>query len=631
MDGFELKQLANLRAHDICDLNSNQSARLAPIDIETTPSWLKKLAVDIKFKNATLRNDQFDLMNLNYQISKRALAKKKKAFYTEQALKLAKKLNHKKFIQSMEKRLARFQQNPNNLSYLNTSLNLIYKRQFNQALKNLTQISHSNKYRFYDRYRAYKGIRKLRKLQLNEKAYIKATEALAQFVQRSYNQYKKPSVSLTSRYHNTQILLARTYWTKNKVTKAINTLRITARKLKSKYSMAKVYFLRGRIDEERGKLTAAVWWYQQSLKQKKLSHFSNQPTQWFLAWNLRKLGENKKAIPAFESLIESSYDNFDKNRYKYWLAKTLQSENQTQKANQLFDELTTKDIMGYYGLLAARELGQNLKQVYSKRHLASVKQRSGSDLINENKVKWLLAVKENEVAGLYLSSLARRLRHNKEGDTHTWSQLFSYYLKSEQYLKMFADLGQLKRNLRQELITINPEIFFPRPYYDCVVKAAEKFNLSPSLVYAVIRQESAFNPNARSFAHAMGLMQLLPEVAKSTAKKYKLPLKNNSDLYNPNVNIPLGTAFLKELFARYNNQFIIAVASYNASEKAIQNWLKTRFNGDAIEFIEDIPYEETRTYVRLVMRNFIYYEIQQGASVPFTFPEWALNLKVAGN
>ena len=106
----------------------------------------------------------------------------------------------------------------------------------------------------------------------------------------------------------------------------------------------------------------------------------------------------------------------------------------------------------------------------------------------------------------------------------------------------------------------------------------------------------------------------------------QLPYKHFDDLYKPQINIALGAAHLRELFDKYNGMMIPTIASYNASESAIRGWLSTRYRGDSIEFIEDIPYEETKTYVRLVLRNFVYYQLLTSESLAIGFPEWTLNL-----
>nr|HMN70223.1 lytic transglycosylase domain-containing protein [Bdellovibrionales bacterium] len=152
------------------------------------------------------------------------------------------------------------------------------------------------------------------------------------------------------------------------------------------------------------------------------------------------------------------------------------------------------------------------------------------------------------------------------------------------------------------------------------------FNVAEELIYAIMRQESAFDPLARSPADAFGLMQILPEVASDIHKTSKVPYAEMEDLYQPNVNISMGAAHLRDLMKRHKGRFILAVAAYNASENAIRGWMKNRFRGDSLEFIEEIPYEETRTYVRLVMRNMIFYSLLNSKSASIEFPAWVLAL-----
>ena len=141
-----------------------------------------------------------------------------------------------------------------------------------------------------------------------------------------------------------------------------------------------------------------------------------------------------------------------------------------------------------------------------------------------------------------------------------------------------------------------------------------------------MRQESAFNPKARSFADAFGLLQLIPEVAQRANKKIEGTYKNADDLFNPQLNIKLGSYYLKQQWELYNNRFILASASYNATDRAIKSWIKTRYDGDTLQFIEDIPYEETRNYVKLVMRNYIFYKLINSDG-KIDFPEYCLQMK----
>jgi soluble lytic murein transglycosylase len=131
--------------------------------------------------------------------------------------------------------------------------------------------------------------------------------------------------------------------------------------------------------------------------------------------------------------------------------------------------------------------------------------------------------------------------------------------------------------------------------------------LDPALVAGLIRQESSFNPQATSPAGARGLMQLMPDVARSLARSRGIPNLNTERLYDPALNIQLGTAHLAELF-RAKRETVQALAAYNAGESRVARWLKKMGSGDPELFTERIPFVETRNYVRTVVRNRAFYK-----------------------
>jgi soluble lytic murein transglycosylase len=130
------------------------------------------------------------------------------------------------------------------------------------------------------------------------------------------------------------------------------------------------------------------------------------------------------------------------------------------------------------------------------------------------------------------------------------------------------------------------------------------------LAYAVMRQESNFDPDAVSPAHAVGLMQLLPETAHAVADELHLPY-DESRLTQPSFNVALGTRYLSDLgakFAQSPARLPLVVASYNAGDEAVTRWLARVPKMDIDEFVERIPYTETRGYVARVMGNWAHYE-----------------------
>ena len=146
-------------------------------------------------------------------------------------------------------------------------------------------------------------------------------------------------------------------------------------------------------------------------------------------------------------------------------------------------------------------------------------------------------------------------------------------------------------------------LIFPQPYWNDLVSDSAKNGLDPYLVASLIRQESEFNAGAYSPAHAMGLMQLLPSVGKENAKKEGIRGFQPSSLFNPSVNLQLGTRNLRQVLDRFGGQPEYALAAYNAGDVPVRQWMAAGDYKDIPEFVESIPYTETREYVQAIMRN----------------------------
>jgi soluble lytic murein transglycosylase len=147
------------------------------------------------------------------------------------------------------------------------------------------------------------------------------------------------------------------------------------------------------------------------------------------------------------------------------------------------------------------------------------------------------------------------------------------------------------------------EALFPKAYWPDLRKYSELNGLDPYLVASLIRQESEFNAGAISHANAVGLMQLLPKTGKTVAKQVKLKGYSAPQLYTPAVNLELGTRYFKEMVDKYNGQFEYALAAYNAGSDRVGDWLGQGHYRDAQEFVESIPFTETREYVQAILRN----------------------------
>ncbi|MES2390144.1 MAG: transglycosylase SLT domain-containing protein [Acidobacteriota bacterium] len=147
------------------------------------------------------------------------------------------------------------------------------------------------------------------------------------------------------------------------------------------------------------------------------------------------------------------------------------------------------------------------------------------------------------------------------------------------------------------------KLIFPKPYWGALTADARENGLDPFLVASLIRQESEFNPNAVSRANAYGLMQLLPSTAKGIAKRQGNRHFQTGELLNPETNLKLGTADLRSAIAKYGGQVEYALASYNAGDTPVRQWIAENNYKDLPEWVESIPYTETREYVEAIVRN----------------------------
>jgi soluble lytic murein transglycosylase len=159
------------------------------------------------------------------------------------------------------------------------------------------------------------------------------------------------------------------------------------------------------------------------------------------------------------------------------------------------------------------------------------------------------------------------------------------------------------------------KILFPQQYWSAIEQGSAKNGLDPYMVASLIRQESEFNPGAISPANAFGLMQLLPSVGRSMAREEGIRHFNDMELLNPETNIRLGTRYLKQTLDKFDGQAPYAFAAYNAGDSRVTDWQSIGKYHGMDEFVESIPFTETRDYVQAILRNeSIYRELIKRAS-----------------
>jgi len=157
--------------------------------------------------------------------------------------------------------------------------------------------------------------------------------------------------------------------------------------------------------------------------------------------------------------------------------------------------------------------------------------------------------------------------------------------------------------------------FYPLPHQEVVYSMASQYDVDPFLVFAIIRAESKYQTWAESPAGAKGLMQIMPETAAWIAAQMKLQDFQAEDLYDPKLNIRMGCWYLSDLQEEFDDSLPLTVAAYNAGRGTVNEWMQSdRWEGSTGE-LEDIPFPETRLYVKSVLDNYRTYQAIYGSGV----------------
>lgn len=194
-------------------------------------------------------------------------------------------------------------------------------------------------------------------------------------------------------------------------------------------------------------------------------------------------------------------------------------------------------------------------------------------------------------------------------ESASWSALAEAQIYSS-YGETFRAMRLLKRAIPyaasapiESIPVAYWRILFPEPYWDTIKAESAKNNLDPYLVASLIRQESEFNPTVVSYADAWGLMQLLPSVGRQMAREEGMTRFRTFQLLDPETNIKLGTRYLRQMLDRLGGVPEYALAAYNAGENRVTDWQSAGPYQGMDEFVESIPFTQTREYVQAILRN----------------------------
>jgi soluble lytic murein transglycosylase len=273
----------------------------------------------------------------------------------------------------------------------------------------------------------------------------------------------------------------------------------------------------------------------------------------------------------------------------YWLGKALDNTGDQKSAQAAFNALATEFPFGYYALICNRWCDLAAFPVPPKNLLDELPMPSGYE-----REKALISL------GLY-DEAARELAASRKNRTPL--SIARLYLEMENYNGAFHTVAKDNGKLPPEKgNTLAWGLNYPLAYRDEVAKNAATTGLSESLIWAIMRSESNYLPSAVSPVGALGLMQVMPGTAEAMSKG------ESSRLTRPEVNIRLGSRYLKDQMATYDRSVVLTAAAYNAGPGNVKRWQKSLAGLPQDEFIESIPFKETREYVKRVVATMELYQ-----------------------
>ncbi len=348
----------------------------------------------------------------------------------------------------------------------------------------------------------------------------------------------------------------------------------------------------------------------------------------FYLWTYLSTNDWKDALKLAENYnIMRKPKEISDPRLKFWIGHSLEETGKTNEAVELYENIIEKNPLSYYAIMSSKKVmtlkpDSKVARFYTERsarspaldikkveidpdHLASlVRLRAWAKIDNQRMMELELKRLNRHSMPLYV------VKHPTDKQPYVKSELHllngriiqesENYLATFRYLYSVLDKGEVVFN--RELL----EILYPSPFLADLRKALKNDQLDPIVVLSLIRQESVFNPMARSPVGARGLMQIMP----TTARRLKRSVRDKH-LADPLVNIELGTKYFNILLKRYDGNLVYVLGAYNAGEARVERWKNLYFDSDQsiLKNIEAIPFLETRNYVKLIFRNIFFYKI----------------------
>ncbi|HUI46167.1 MAG TPA: tetratricopeptide repeat protein [Nitrospirota bacterium] len=410
-------------------------------------------------------------------------------------------------------------------------------------------------------------------------------------------------------------------------------------------------FFTANIYREAGDMKNALLFYERLSREYPDSRFADSAI-WWRAWSFYTSSDYRRSEQTLQELVNRYPRSFLANQSRYWQGRAAEKMGNRSRAAAYYEEVLRKGPYTYYGYRAA-ERKARLEAAITDLKTASTNSIDIDDVcggtfsrdepmnsfdIDAGPPEWtaetrqVLSGEPSYQKSLELMSLDMK----KEAAQELWALEGSVPRKQGMSIALsraFFDLGDYYHSL--QLVLRNYERYLERPregipddlwllaypqgYWESILSYAQKYGQDPYYIAAIVREESQFFSGALSPAGARGLMQVMPTTGEWVARRIKLDRFDQNKLFDADTGINVGTWYIGYLMKQFKGDPLLVAAAYNAGPDAVTAWLaKFGFNSDRDAFVEEIPYAETRGYVKKVLRNYGEYRRIYGKSAGST-------------
>lgn len=383
---------------------------------------------------------------------------------------------------------------------------------------------------------------------------------------------------------------------------------------------ARIHLSAGRVDEGRAALSAIVDRYPSG---------DMRADAWFLnAWALRDSGQKEAALALLHASraaipVEPGGEE-NAGRAAYWEARTLADLSRRDEAIAAYDALARAMPLTYYGMSALSRLAElDADRAGAVRSFLAttpapieIPLDQAIDRVAFARAHELLLVGREADATAELYALGLIGEGASDDKLFAAASLFATTDHPNDAVDLVRrKLADARALPPTGLARAQLRLGYPRAYAPMIEDAARARSLPAAFVRAIAREESSFNPNAVSRAHAYGLIQILVPTARGYARDIGIE-PNANNLRDPHTNVLFGTAFMARLFRRYQVNPALVPAAYNAGHGSVERWLRLDRVRPFDEFVEEIPFEETRRYTRRVLQSYGIYSLLDTGELP---------------